>query len=100
MLIGFAEKKKAGRTLINAGGYILTEFDLLPHALPQQYSFEMDFLQPRCAALLPSAFVSSAYFIDIGVPDDLARAQSKFRFAQQFPTAEGYINAMRHVSEP
>ena len=80
MLIGFVEKKMAGRTLINAGGYILTECDLLPYALPQQYSFETDFLQPRCAALLPSAFGSSGYFIDIGVPDDLARAQSNLLF--------------------
>ncbi len=83
MLIGFIEKKMAGRTLINAGGYILTECDLLPYALPQQYSFEMDFLQPQCKALLPSAFGSSGNFIDIGVPDELARAQGNALFVRK-----------------
>jgi hypothetical protein len=41
---------------------------------------------------LPSAFVSSGYFIAIGMPTDLAHAQSNWRFVQKF-TEVGNVGA-------
>ncbi|MDX2112115.1 MAG: sugar phosphate nucleotidyltransferase [Alphaproteobacteria bacterium] len=38
-------------------------------------SFERDFLAPNVPHLLPAAFSQVDYFIDIGVPQDYARAQ-------------------------
>ena len=41
----------------------------------ESFSFERDFLEPRAAHLRPLAFETEGYFIDIGVPEDYARAQ-------------------------
>lgn len=60
--------------LINAGVYLLnaTVFDAF--SLPEVFSFERDFLFPKIALLQPQAFIVDEYFIDIGVPEDYARA--------------------------
>jgi D-glycero-alpha-D-manno-heptose 1-phosphate guanylyltransferase len=39
------------------------------------FSFERDFLVPNTPELKPAAFAEVDYFIDIGVPEDYARAQ-------------------------
>lgn len=65
----------AGRPgLINAGVYVIAP-DLFAEALPKAFSFERDFLPPRLAAIKPRAFIAEDYFIDIGIPEDYARAQ-------------------------
>lgn len=73
-IIGFAEKGEAGFGLINAGVYLLNPaiFDLYP--LPQQFSFEQDFMIPHVQTLKPTAYLADGYFIDIGIPEDYARA--------------------------
>lgn len=83
ILTGFMEKASGGEGLVNAGLYILTEQNLRADEMPRQYSFETEFLQRHLAALAPTAFISSGYFIDIGVPDDFRRAQSEL--ASIFP---------------
>ncbi|MGH8516664.1 MAG: nucleotidyltransferase family protein [Panacagrimonas sp.] len=75
---GFREKRPdAGPGLINAGVYALDRgvFDLAPaHA---RFSFENDVLQARATEGRFAAHVAAhATFIDIGVPDDYARAQT------------------------
>lgn len=76
-LIGFSEKGAAGRGLINAGCYILPEGVLEGFVLDQPFSFEQDFLKRAVASGRVDFHVTPGYFIDIGVPDDYARAQSE-----------------------
>lgn len=78
----FAEKGGCGPGLINAGVYAVARSLLADPALPARFSFESDFLMPRVAALRPAAVVSRGLFIDIGVPDDYARAQQLFATRQ------------------
>ena len=51
---------------------ILDEF-----ALGQAFSLEADFLAKAVHAKRIDLFVTSGHFIDIGVPEDYARAQSE-----------------------
>jgi D-glycero-alpha-D-manno-heptose 1-phosphate guanylyltransferase len=81
-LSGFAEKGVAGPGLINSGHYVLPRGLLADPALPEAFSFEADFLVPRLASLQMAVFASQGSFIDIGVPEDYARAQTELlRFA-------------------
>ncbi len=73
-VVGFAAGGPSQSGLINAGVYLFWE-NILKNGLPPQFSFEKDFLEPRACQLRPLAFVADGYFIDIGVPDDYARAQ-------------------------
>lgn len=72
---GFAEKGKTGPGLINAGLYVVMPEVLAAPGLPETFSFEADILQRHCDTLRPRAYVTDAYFIDIGVPEDFSRAQ-------------------------
>ncbi len=74
----FREKGEAGAGWINAGCYFLGEAALT--ALPEQaaFSFEREVLQPRALAGDVAAFTDTSGFIDIGVPEDFARAQPMF----------------------
>jgi D-glycero-alpha-D-manno-heptose 1-phosphate guanylyltransferase len=73
-VIGFAEKSIAGPGLVNAGVYLMRR-DLLEATTPAAFSFERDVLAARVAELRPRVYVSHGRFIDIGVPEDYARAQ-------------------------
>jgi len=72
---GFLEKGKSGPGLINAGVYIVQPGVFEAFGLSGRFSFEADLLQRHCQALSPRAWVTNAYFIDIGVPEDYDRAQ-------------------------
>lgn len=74
-VVGFMEKGKTGPGLINAGVYIVQPDIFRVFHLSGKFSFEIDLLQPHCNVLKPRAFVTDAYFIDIGVPEDYDRAQ-------------------------
>ncbi len=71
----FAEKGRAGPGLINAGIYLLMPELFAAMGLPERFSFEAEILQRHCDTLRPRAYVTDAYFIDIGVPEDFDRAQ-------------------------
>jgi len=77
-LVGFREKGHSGSGLINAGTYLLAAelIAQIPEGRP--YSFEQELLVPQVAALHPLAFLTRGSFIDIGVPEDYARAQALF----------------------
>ena len=77
-LQGFAARGAGGPGVINMGHYLLPRglFELHP-GLPKQFSFEADFLAPQVAALGFEVFVTQGLFIDIGVPEDYARAQTE-----------------------
>ena len=75
---GFREKGEAGPGWINAGCYFLGAEALAALPAREAFSFEQDVLQPRVQAGVVTAFTATSGFIDIGVPEDYARAQLQF----------------------
>lgn len=75
---GFREKGGSGPGLINAGSYFLSRDGFA--GLPQErtWSFEERVLLPWSARGDVAAFLATSDFIDIGVPEDYARAQALF----------------------
>jgi D-glycero-alpha-D-manno-heptose 1-phosphate guanylyltransferase len=71
----FAPGEAGTRGFINCGVYLFAADLLASAGMPEKFSFERDFLEPNVAALAPLAFEASGYFIDIGIPEDYARAQ-------------------------
>jgi len=75
---GFLEKGRSGPGVINGGTYLLSQdvLEQIPRDFP--FSFEQQLLVPEVGAIRPAAFVTDGLFIDIGVPEDYARAQRLF----------------------
>ena len=71
----FHEKAPVKEGLINGGVYALNGLDL--SSFPEKFSFEKDVLEPLSAKGQVGGWVSDTYFIDIGIPDDYARAQTE-----------------------
>ena len=76
-VVGFEEKGRSGPGWINAGAYVVRRDLEWPPNLPEKFSFETDFLAPEIVRLRPTAYKVDGLFIDIGVPEDLARAQTE-----------------------
>lgn len=76
-ITGFLEKGISGPGLINAGCYVLPRGILDRFAPGEAFSFEADFLVPEVARRRIDCFQSTGYFIDIGIPEDYARAQQE-----------------------
>ncbi|HQY46452.1 MAG TPA: nucleotidyltransferase family protein [Usitatibacteraceae bacterium] len=76
---GFAEKGRAGPGWINAGTYVLGRVAAEALAAgPPAFSLERDALPAWCADGLLAGLGSRARFLDIGVPQDYARAAALF----------------------
>ncbi|MGC1461404.1 MAG: nucleotidyltransferase family protein [Terracidiphilus sp.] len=73
---GYTEKGGSGPGWINAGCYVLPSEMQWPRNLPEKFSFETDFLVPEVARLTPAAYKVEGLFLDIGIPEDLDRAQT------------------------
>lgn len=83
----FTEKQFYTEGLINGGVYALQAEKFLQEKLPEQFSFEKDFLEP--AFTRPDGaqrgmygVVQEGYFIDIGTPGDYERAQHELTIAK------------------
>jgi len=81
-ITGFQEKGSAGpgqthAGWISAGTYALSRNLAWPPALPEKFSVEQDFFVPEVARLRPAAFKVDGFFLDIGIPEDLDRAQAE-----------------------
>lgn len=74
---GFAEKKWVDTGLINGGVYLLKHNIFDSTGLSGRFSFENDFMAAFVETRSFSYIVSNTYFIDIGIPDDYARAQKE-----------------------
>lgn len=74
-VMGFAEKCMNGPGLINAGCYVFERSQLNKFPLHQTFSLEADFLANAVQLMTVDLFVTNGLFIDIGVPEDYARAQ-------------------------
>jgi len=78
---GFEEKRFYEEGLINGGIYLVDKTQLLQRKLPQQFSFEKEFLEPAAQQGALSGVAFDGYFIDIGIPEDFARAQQELAAA-------------------
>jgi len=74
-VVGLAEKGGSGPGLINAGSYFLTADAFARLPAQARFSFEENVLAPWSAAGQVAAYEGVEGFIDIGVPEDYARAQ-------------------------
>jgi NDP-sugar pyrophosphorylase family protein len=73
---GFAEKGEAGAGWINGGIYVLGSAALTAIArAPEAFSLEREVLPTLAAAGKLAAYRSRSRFIDIGIPEDYARAR-------------------------
>jgi D-glycero-alpha-D-manno-heptose 1-phosphate guanylyltransferase len=71
----FAEKGVRGAALVSAGAYILRPELFGTFGLGGRFSVEADLFQRHCARLQLRAYIFDGYFIDVGVPEELERAQ-------------------------
>lgn len=78
VVTGFNEKRFCEDGYINGGVYMVSDKNLLKN-MPEKFSFETDFLQPKAAEGRVYSFVSDGYFIDIGIPQDYAKANEDFK---------------------
>ena len=74
-ITSFAEKGISGPGLINAGCYVLTTDALARFPLNQPFSIETDYLVSEVKGATVEVFVTEGILIDIGIPEDYARAQ-------------------------
>ena len=78
-VIGFEEKGRSGPGWINAGAYVLPAGMHWPRHLQEKFSFETDYLVPEISRLSPAAYKVEGFFLDIGIPEDLDRAQTELK---------------------
>ncbi|GAC1388980.1 MAG: hypothetical protein NVSMB45_18840 [Ginsengibacter sp.] len=78
-VVSFQEKKYYEEGLINGGTYVVNVEQFLKAAPGEKFSFEKDFMERRYNQETIFGFVSSGYFIDIGIPEDYERAQQELK---------------------
>ena len=72
----FAEKQVTfGRGYINGGVYLINRKIFEKYPQPKKFSFEKDLMTKYYTQECFYAMPSDGYFIDIGIPEDYARAQ-------------------------
>jgi D-glycero-alpha-D-manno-heptose 1-phosphate guanylyltransferase len=74
-ITAFCEKQRVARGYINGGVYCIRRGVFDGFALPEQFSFEKDFLAIQVGRLNLLGLPFDAHFIDIGIPKDYRRAQ-------------------------
>lgn len=72
---GFQEKKHYAEGMINGGVYMVNRARFLQEDLPRKFSFEKDYLERYTDSRRIFGLPQDRYFIDIGIPEDYARAQ-------------------------
>ena len=77
---GFEEKKdNAGPGYINGGIYILNKEFMTGELFPEKFSVEKDCFEKYCRDYAMLGFAAEGYFLDIGIPEDYAKAQDEFK---------------------
>ncbi|MEE3627385.1 nucleotidyltransferase family protein [Nitrospirillum sp. BR 11752] len=76
-LAGFREKAPGRPGAVNAGAYLFRRSLVDRWTLPERFSIETDFLQPRLSDLNVAAVPVRGDFIDIGIPEDYAYSQKR-----------------------
>lgn len=78
MIILFSEKGiSSGHGFINGGVYMINRVLFEKYPQPQKFSFEKDLMEKLYTQEQFYAMPSDGYFIDIGIPEDYARAQNE-----------------------
>ena len=77
------EKGRVGPGLINAGVYVVQHGIFEKFGFSGKFSLEADFFQQYLKVFTARAFMTDAYFIDIGIPVDFDRAQHEFPLLMQ-----------------
>lgn len=83
----FREKAPCREGLINGGIYAIDRTRLDLSSLPEKFSFEKEVLEKNAGRGWVAGQVSDSYFLDIGIPDDYARAQ------RELPELEAVLKA-------
>lgn len=79
-ITGFYEKnQKTGSGFINGGIYIINKRFFESQNLPEKFSLEKDFFEKVYKTEKIYGILCRQYFIDIGVPEDYAKAQEDFK---------------------
>jgi D-glycero-alpha-D-manno-heptose 1-phosphate guanylyltransferase len=79
VITSFEEKKQTAEGTINGGVYIINREKFLAKNLPEKFSFEKDYLEKFVNEKGFYGYKDSAYFIDIGIPQDYDKAQEDFK---------------------
>lgn len=79
IITNFSEKKYYTNALINGGVYLIEKSSWQHLVLPTAFSFEKDYLEKHLYNNTIAGYIEDAYFIDIGIPEDLERAQNDFK---------------------
>lgn len=82
----FEEKKAQQEGYINAGLYVINKEQFLLKPFVDSFSFEKDYLEQYYKQEKIAVYVSDAYFLDIGIPEDYQKAQTEI--VQQFEKLE------------
>lgn len=77
-IIAFKEKQPCENGQINGGIYLMSRLSTLLNVDAERFSLESDVLQKKVGTAEIYGFVSSVYFIDIGIPEDFAKANVDF----------------------
>lgn len=77
LITDFKEKQFCANGLINGGIYFINKTNPFFEKLPEKFSFETEILQPAAGKSLIHGFIFDNYFIDIGIPDDYAKANDE-----------------------
>lgn len=80
-VVAFEEKGQRSPGLINSGVYYIKEL-VFSSVSAEVFSFENDILALKLSNLAIYGIPTDAYFIDMGVPEDLSRAQSELAIYQ------------------
>lgn len=73
-IVSFHEKKYCEQGMINAGAYIVDKAWLKTCAPGKVFSFEKEILETHVGSGLIGYYLSDAWFIDIGIPEDYEKA--------------------------
>ena len=90
----FSEKRYCASGLINAGVYALDLSCGLFEGLSDKFSFETAVLEPFCRESRLCGLVQDGWFIDIGIPEDYARACAVPQLLHHPLTLAGTLDAL------
>lgn len=76
-ILSFFEKGTAGPGWVNAGIYLINRRLFNGFDLPEQCSLELDFLKAHVSEAMFYGYRHQGFFIDIGTPENLQRAQNE-----------------------
>jgi D-glycero-alpha-D-manno-heptose 1-phosphate guanylyltransferase len=78
-IISFKEKQFIEKGFINTGVYAIDRERFLQEKLPAKFSFEKDYLEAKVNTHNFLGLINDNYFIDIGIPEDFAKAQIELK---------------------